>query len=533
MLRLLALRELAIVDQVELEFAEGLTVITGETGAGKSILLDGLDLALGARASRHVVRDGAQAARVAALFWPPAGGEVLLEREISAEGRSLARIDGRPAPQQEVRALGDGLVELLAQGEAATLLRPRRQRELLDRYAGSAEVYAAALRTRAEVQDLMRRRAEAGGDPRQRLRQIDLLSHEVEEIDQARVEAGEFERLERQIDLLSRSEDIIAALGEVHAAVRSEDGGSAEDLVGTAMARLRPLQRYDDEIAEIARLLADAAALLGEVAAAATAASERLEYDPRALRAAEERRARLESLKRKYGESEEEIRRYRDNAAAELDRLASWEEEAKRLGEEIARREAELAAQEEELAALRSRGAAAFQQDVRPELERLALADASLEVRIGRGLDDDAVRFDFAPNPGEPPRPLAQIASGGEASRVLLAIGSVLARDEDATLVLDEVDQGLGGRAARSLAEHLQALARHRQVIAVSHQALVAARADRHIGLTKIVVDGRTLVRAQVLTGDERVMEIARMLSGESGDTARRHAEELLAAGGA
>ena len=529
MLRLLQLRELAIVDAVELEFESGLTVITGETGAGKSILLDGLDLALGARASRHVVRQGAQSAHVAAMFWPPGGDEVLLEREISAEGRSLSRVDGRVAPAQEVRALGDRLVELLAQGEAATLLRPSRQRELLDRFAGSAQTYLDALATRQRVAHLEKLRQEAGGDPRQRARQIDLLRHEVDEIDAARILPGEIEALERQIELLSRSEDILAALGEAHAALRSEDGPSAEDLVGQAMARLRPLQRYDEGLAELGRLLADVSALLGEAAAAATAASERLEYDPQALRRAEERRALIDALRRKYGESEQEIQRYRASASEELERLASWEEEAGRLGEEIAALSSRLAAQRLELLRQRLDGGLRFEEAVRPELERLALAQAELKVSVGDSLDDDAVRFDFAPNPGETPRPLGQIASGGEASRVLLAIGSVLAGDEEATLVLDEVDQGLGGRAARSLALHLKEMSSRRQVIAVSHQAVVAARADCHIGLSKEIADGRTIVRAQILSGDARVAEIARMLSGEGGETALRHARELLA----
>ncbi len=530
MLRLLQLRELAIVDAIELEFEPGLTVITGETGAGKSILLDGLDLALGARASRHVVRQGAGAASVAALFWPPGGGEVLLEREISAEGRSLSRIDGRMAPAQEVRLLGDRLVELLAQGEAATLLRPRRQRELLDRYAGSNEAYEAAMATRQRIQQLSQRRQDAGGDPRQCARQMDLLRHEVEEIAEARVAPGEIAALEQEIELLSRREDILAALRDVHAAVRGEDGGaSVEDLVGQAMARLRPLQRFDAQLQEIGRLLSDVAALLDEAAAATTTASERLEYDPQALHRAEDRRTLIDGLRRKYGESEEEILRYRASAADELERLATWEDEARRLGDEIAALEAELGAQRLELMRMRREGAARFEAAVRPELERLALVQADLRVAVEDSLDDDAVRFDFAPNPGETPRPLGQIASGGEASRVLLAIGSVLARDEDATLVLDEVDQGLGGRAARSLALHLKELSRHRQVIAVSHQAVVAARADRHIGLTKDVVNGRTVVHAQILSGDVRVAEIARMLSGEAGETALRHAKELLA----
>ena len=530
MLKLLQLKDLAIVDEVELEFSDGLTVITGETGTGKSILLDGLDLALGARASRHVVRQGASGARALAVFWPPGGDELVLEREISPEGRSLSRIDGRAAAAADVRRLADGLIELLAQGEAATLLRGRRQRELLDRFAGCAQACADAARLAGRIAALRQELDQTGGDPRQRARQVDLLRHEVEEIDAAHIAPGELAALDRQIDLLASREDVLAALGEVHAAIRPETGPGAEDVLGRALQRLRPFERHDDQIAAVGSLLGDVLALLDEAAASALTVSERLDYDPQALRDAEERRARIESLRRKYGASEEEVLAYREASAKELERLTAWEERAGELAREIAQLEAELGRRREELRQAREAGARRLEDALRPQLEQLALADARVLVHVDDGVDEEGVvRFDFAPNPGEPARPLQQIASGGEASRVLLAVGSLLASDEDATLVLDEVDQGLGGRAARSLSQHLKETSRRRQVIAVSHQAVVAARADRHIGLAKDVIDGRTVVRVEILSGAARVAEIARMLAGEGGDAALRHAEQLLA----
>ncbi|MDA8345846.1 MAG: AAA family ATPase [Thermaerobacter sp.] len=528
MLRLLQLRELAIVDEIELEFAEGLTVITGETGAGKSILLDGLDLALGARASRQIVRQGAESARVVAVFWPPDGGETVLEREVSEGGRSLSRIDGRAASLAEVRATGDGLVELLAQGEAATLLRPQRQRQLLDRFCGAVAVYEQASALSRHIVDLRTQREELGGDPRQRERQVDLLRHQVEEIDAAQVKDGEFDSIEQQIDLLGKQEDILSALSDAHSLLRGDDSQGAEEMLAQAVSRLRPFARLHEEIARLVSVLEEGATLLAESVSTAAGLSDTLEFDPSALRRAEERRALLVALKRKYGDAEAEILAFRAEAAAELERLASWEEEAARIGAEITDAEAQLADLVRALYAQRLDGAKALEQAVAPELERLSLQDAALRVAVQEGLLEDAVRFDFSPNPGEPTRPLAQIASGGEASRVLLAISSVLARDERATLVCDEVDQGLGGRAARSLAEHLRSMAEHRQVIAVSHQAVVAARAHRHIGLRKEVLGGRTIVRAYVLQGEERVREIARMLSGESGELALKHAAQLL-----
>ncbi len=529
MLRLLQLRQLAIVDEIELEFADGLTVITGETGAGKSILLDGLDLALGARASRQIVRQGAESGRAVAVFWPPDGGETVLEREVFESGRSLSRVDGRVASQAEVRALADGLVELLAQGEAATLLRPQRQRQLLDRSCGAEALSAEAAATSRRIAELRAQRDELGGDPRQRARQIDLLRHQLEEIDEAKVQVGEFEAIEQQIDLLGRQEDILAALAEAHGLLRGDGGqGGAEDLLARAVSRLRPFARLHEDIAQLVAVLEEGATLLGEGASSAGRLSDEMEFDPLALRRTEERRAELSALRRKYGEAEAEILAFREEAAAELERLASWEDEAARIGEEIERLETQRTQLVRALYAKRLEGAQALEAAVAPELQRLSLQHAALRVAVQEGLSDDAVRFDFSPNPGEMARPLAQIASGGEASRVLLALGSVLSRDEQATLVCDEVDQGLGGRAARSLAEQLRAIAQHRQVIAVSHQAVVAARAHRHIGLRKEVADGRTIVRARVLEGTERVQEIARMLSGEVGELALRHAAQLL-----
>ncbi len=528
MLRLLQLRELAIVDEIELEFSEGLTVITGETGAGKSILLDGLDLALGARASRQIVRQGAESARVIAVFWPEDGAETLLEREISESGRSLSRIDGRAASLLEIRAAADGLVELLAQGEAATLLRPQRQRQLLDRFCGAEALHQEATALGRHIADLRSRHAELGGDPRQRERQADLLRHQIQEIDAAKVRPGEFAAIEQQIDLLGKQEDILAALSEAHAFLRGDDSTGAEEMLALAISRLRPFGRLHEEIARLLEVLEEGATLLAEGAAAAASLSDTLEFDPGALRRAEERRADLVALRRKYGDLEEQILEFRDEAAAELQRLQSWEGEAEAVAAEISGSEAQLAAKVRALYEQRLSGARSLEAAVAPELVRLSLQGAVLRVAVQEGLGDEAVRFDFSPNPGEPARPLAQIASGGEASRVLLGIGSVLARDERATLVCDEIDQGLGGRAARSLADHLRSMAEHRQVIAVSHQAIVAARAHRHIGLVKEVVDGRTIVRAHVLEGEQRIQEIARMLSGEGGELARRHAAQLL-----
>lgn len=531
MLRRLELRSLAIVDGIDLEFSPGLTVITGETGAGKSILLDGLDLALGARASRHVVRQGAAAALVTARFAGTGAGDVVLSREIAENGRSVSRIDGRTASGAELREVSAGLVELLAQGEAATLLRPERQRELLDRFGGTQELYRELLGLVARRGEISRELLGGGGDERQRARQVELLRHQVEEIGRAAPRGGELAEIDREIDLLSRQEDILQALSEARAWLREDERG-AEDTTGRAAARLRPFARLHREIERIEAVLVEAQGLLAEAVSSIAGLADGLEFDPQALRRAEARRTELMDLRRKYGADEEEILRFSQAAREELSRLEEWEGRAGELAEQLAALDRAIAEGTAELARRRRVGAQALEQAVEPELARLSLAEAALRVVVEEGIAEDAVRFDFAPNPGELPKPLTAIASGGEVSRVLLALGSILARDERSTLVCDEIDQGLGGVAARHLADHLAAVSRHRQVIAVSHQAVVAARAERHIGLTKEVVDGRTVVRAEVLQGEARVREVARMLSGESGELALRHAAELLAQGG-
>lgn len=532
MLSLLQLRALAIVDEIELGFADGLTVITGETGAGKSILLDGLDLALGARASRHVVRQGSPAAFVTAVFRPEGGEELVLSREIAESGRSLSRIGGRIASGTELREASRGLVELLAQGEAATLLRPDRQRELLDRFGGTEDLYRDALSLAQKRSGLQRMLLESGGDERQRARQVELLRHQCQEIERAKVRPGELTEIDQQIDLLARQEDILQALSEARSLVR-EDEHSAEDTLGAAAARLRPFARLHAEIERIGGVLSDAGGLLAEASQSIAALADSLEFDPEALRRTEARRAELMDLRRKYGSDEDEVLAFLAGTRDELARLEQWEERAAEMADEISVLGSEIAQITAQLLERRTESATELEQAAAPELARLGLGDAALRVSVQEGLSEDAIRFDFAPNPGELPKPLTAIASGGEVSRVLLALGSLLARDERSTLVCDEIDQGLGGRAARHLADHLHELSRHRQVLAVSHQALVAARADRHIGLQKEIVDGRTVVRAYVLQGEERIREIARMLSGEGGELALRHAAELLSEGSA
>lgn len=531
MLSLLQLRALAIVDEIELSFSEGLTVITGETGAGKSILLDGLDLALGARASRTIVRQGESAAHVSALFLREGGQDLLLGREIAENGRSVSRVDGRIVSSSELREVSEGLVELLAQGEAATLLRAERQRALLDRFGGTEYLYQEICTLLERRSSLQRVLSDSGGDARQRARQVELLRHQVEEIARAKLRPGEMAEIEQQIDLLARQEDILQALSDVRALLRDGER-SAEETTAQAAMRLRPLARLHAEIERIAAVLAEAEGMLSEAVSSAAALADSLEFDPNALRRVESRREELMDLRRKYGDDEEEVLRFQGRANEELTRLEQWEERAAEMAEEMSRLDAEILRRTKELTGRRRDSAARLQEAAAPELARLGLGDGALSVAVQEGIGEGAVRFDFAPNPGEQAKPLTAIASGGEVSRVLLALGTLLARDERSTLVCDEIDQGLGGRAARHLADHLHEIARHRQVIAVSHQAVVAARAARHIGLRKEVADGRTIVRAQVLEGDERVEEIARMLSGESGGLAREHAAELLAAAG-
>ncbi len=551
MLCQLRIENLAIIDTVEIEFSPGFNVLTGETGAGKSILLDALGLVLGERADPAMVRTGADRLRVNAIFQvspdlheslvelgvEPEEGLLYLAREVQAGGRSTARINGQPVPLTVLKSLGERLVDLHGQHEHQSLLKASSHLEFLDRWLGEpalslrqqvSETVSALSRARAELAEITER-------AREREQMRDLYQFQLNEIRHANPQLGEEEELQTEERRLTHAERLISLANEVYERLMGEE--SAYDRIAQASRSLTEIARIDPSTSAWQETLEGALAQVEEVAYHLRTYAESIEYDPERLEQVIQRLELLKRLKRKYGDTIEAVLAYADEVEEKLDAMEHQSEQREALEAQIAELEARAQSLCAELSALRQQGAKQFAESVQSHLQELAMAQAQFLVSIQpKPMDStgaDAVEFLFSANPGEPPRPLTKIASGGEMSRVMLALKTVLANASPVpTLVFDEIDAGLGGRTAQSVAEKLSQLAKQFQVLCVTHLPQIASRADHHFQIEKQVLDGTTRVQVTPLDEEARVGEIARMLAGEPSETALQHARELLSAKG-
>ncbi len=544
----LSVENLAVVESVRLPLGRGFTVVTGETGAGKSLVVDAVALALGARASADQVRSGTDGARIEAVFdevprdpIDPLDelideGMLIVRREVSRDGRSLARANDRTVTVGSLAGMGARLGEIHGQHEQQRLLLPERQLALLDRFANLDVEHVGELHRgwRASVAAA----AELLTDAHELARRVELLRHQADEIDVAALSPGEDLELESRLRAAQHAEGIALAAAQAVAALRDE--GGAADGLNASVAALESAAAHDDRFAELGDRARSLAAEASELARDAATAGERVELDPASQAAAAERLGLVRDLERKYGESVEAVIAFGRAARAELERLENQEVDRKRLRAEEAARRAALERAAEALTAGRTEAAGELARRVNEELPPLGLpADAFGVDLVGGEIGPsgaDRVMFSFAPNPGEPPRPLVRIASGGEASRLSLALKVVLAAaDETPLLVFDEIDSGVGGRNAAALGERLRDLARYHQVLCVTHMPQIAAYADAHVLVGKRVEAGRTFTIARQLSEPERATELAAMLAGEgAGEEAQAAAQALLrsAAGG-
>jgi DNA repair protein RecN (Recombination protein N) len=527
MLHELAVTDLGVIERLSLVLGPGMTALTGETGAGKTLLVTAIDLLVGGRADPVLVRPGAEEARVEGRF-VHGGEEVVLCRVVPRTGRSRAYVDGRLATVAQLAEAGTALVDLHGQHAHQSLLAPATQRAALDRFAGSD--LGPLAEARAEVAGIDRALAALGGDSRARARELDLLRFQVGELDAAELDDPDEEAaLERLQDVL---DDAQAHRGAAAGAVEALHGdGGVEELLGVAAHALSERAPFADHHDRLRGLAAEVA----ELATDLRAAGEAIPDDPERLEEIRRRRALLRDLRRKYGESLADVLAFAAEARARLAELEGHDERAaaleRRRGGAIAARDAAAA----ELARVRRAGAPALAAAVEAHLRELALPKARLVVEVGEDDPGDDVRFLLAANPGEPPLPLSKVASGGELARTMLALRLVLTLAPP-TLVFDEVDAGIGGEAALAVGRSLGALARDaaadgdRQVLVVTHLAQVAAHADAHVVVAKGEEGGRTVARATPVEGAARVAELSRMLSGlpDSG-SGREHAAELLA----
>ncbi|MFI1096521.1 DNA repair protein RecN [Streptomyces sp. NPDC020917] len=571
------IRSLGVIEDAVVELSPGFTAVTGETGAGKTMVVTSLGLLLGGRADPALVRIGAKQAVVegritldtggrAAVRAEEAGAELddgalLISRTVSAEGRSRAHVGGRGVPVGLLGELADDLVAVHGQTDQQGLLRPARQREALDRYAGDAVAvplakYAGAYRRLREVATELE---ELTTRARERAQEADLLRFGIEEISAAEPQPGEDAELAAEAERLGHAEALASAATLAHAALAGNpedpEGVDAGTLVAGAQRALDAVAAHDPVLSALAGRLGEVGILLGDVAGELAGYADNLDADPLRLAAVEERRAVLAHLVRKYGADGQDAAAVLEWGRQGATRLAELDGDDDRIGELAAEHEAlraELSGLAQELSDARGEAADRFAAAVTAELAELAMPHARVGVALhqteaadpeqgievgGRAVaygpnGADEVELQLAPHPGAPPRPIAKGASGGELSRVMLAVEVVFAgSDPVPTYLFDEVDAGVGGKAAVEVGRRLARLARTAQVVVVTHLPQVAAFADRQLLVEKTNDGSVTRSGVRVLEGEERVRELSRMLAGlEDSELGRAHAEELLAA---
>jgi DNA repair protein RecN (Recombination protein N) len=527
MLHELHVRDLGIVDDATILVGEGLTAITGETGAGKTLLVEALDLLLGGRADTMLVRDGADEARVEGRFTDADGNEVVLARVVPSEGRSRAYVDGRLATVGELSEVGARFVDLHGQHDHQSLLSPAVQRDALDRFAGpdALEPLAALRAARAELRALGIELDALGGDARARAREVDLVRFQITEIDDAHLDdTSEDVALEAEEALLGDAAAHRVALTEAFEAIE----GGALDAVGSAVAALN----HRAPFAVLHDRLRAAQAELADLERELRLAVETVADDPVRLDEVRARRRLLRELTRKYGDTLTDVVAFAGAARARLAELEGFEVRAAEL--DAARSDAAARADVSArlLSAARRDAAPELAVEVGAHLGELAMPSSRLEVLVEPGTagDDgsDDVTYLLAANPGEPARPLARAASGGELARAMLALRLVLT-EAPPTLVFDEVDAGIGGEAGTAVGRLLADLGERHQVLCVTHLAQVAAHADAQIVVEKHEEEGRTVATVTPVAGEARVAELSRMLAGIVDSAhARSHAAELL-----
>lgn len=518
----LHVRQLGVIDELALSFGPGMTALTGETGAGKTLVVEALELVLGGRADGMLVRPGAEEAWVEARFADDSD-ERILARAVPATGRSRAYVDGRMAPAAALAESGASLVDLHGQHAHQSLLGGAVQRTALDRFGGvDLEPLANARGALRAVEHAL---AALGGDARARARELDLLGYQVAELDDARLDdPDEDDGLAREEEALA---DATAHRDAAAAASHALTGeGGAEEAIAAAVAALAGRAPF----ADLEARLRAAAAEVAEAASDLRVAGEALQDDPERLAAVRARRQLLGDLRRKYGASLADVIAFRDEVRERLTELEGYEARAAALERDRERRRRKVTAAEAVVGAARRAAAPRLALEIEARLQVLAMPRARFEVHVGDVDPGDEVTFLLSANPGEPALPLAKVASGGELARTMLAARLVLIAGPG-TLVFDEVDAGVGGEAAVAVGRALADLAAAHQVLVVTHLPQVAAFADQQIAVIKVEEAGRTVTRARILDDAGRVVELSRMLSGQPDSaTARGHAEELLAA---
>jgi len=553
MLNHLLVKNFALVEDLAVDFSDNFNVLTGETGAGKSIIIDALAILLGGRAQSEFIRTGTDKAIIEGVFYLPEAHYIwdslrdleiehedsmlVLSREISLNGRNVCRINGRSFTLGQYQQIGLAIVDIHGQHDHQLLLQGDKHLYLLDKFGGQEhqllmqdvkDKYGGYLHIKRELEELK-------ASEKERLQKIDYLGFQRDEIKQAQIRSGEFEELSQEVKLLANAGKINE---NIHCAYEQlfggEKGVSAYDLLSKALSKLQELKDFTPSLQEIYIQLEPALYLIEETASQIRDFKDELDYSPERLEECENRLYCLKSLCKKYGPTIADVLLHMQKAETELkkwlsssERLAELEVKVKQHYEEYRQSATELSAQRKKIAAI-------IQKKVVTELVELAMPNVQFEVKFfpcessKQGIEQ--VEFYISPNPGEPLLPLTKIASGGELSRIILALKIILAEiDEIGTLVFDEIDAGIGGKTAQKVAEKLERISKSQQVICVTHSPLVAAIADRHLLLEKVLEDGRTRTIIQQLNETERIEELARMLGGDNpSEELKKHAGKII-----
>lgn len=562
----LTVKNMAVIKSVTISFGKGLNVLTGETGAGKSILVDAIGLLLGARSSADYVRFGSQKAEIEAIFQVNGrhpvmnvmnqlgidaedDGTIIVRREISLHGKSICRINGQAVTLSMLKEIGPWLIQLHGQHEHQSLLDSDRHINWLDTYgekqinetkAEYQSLYREYQQVKSELEHLLRNEREAA-------HRLDLLQFQLQEIVDAKLQPGEDEELAKERRRLANSEKLFQSIESVYQSVFGEQKGL--DWLGHALAHLETAAAYDENLNEPLQTIQSSYIQLEEAARSLRAYREGIEFEPERLIEIESRLDEITRLKRKYGKNVNEILEYAAEIEDELDLLQNKDNRQKKLEKRLSEISVDLALEAAELSKIRQQVALELQEAIEKELRELNMQRARFEIALKQKKDEhgievngqrvkvlstgiDEVEFLISPNPGEPLRPVAKIASGGELSRIMLAIKTILAHTERIdTLIFDEVDTGVSGRAAHSIAEKLVKVSQSSgvQVLCITHLPQVACMADSHYLISKSAADTETVTSVELLDRKGRVVELSRMLGGaELTEVTMRHAEEMI-----
>lgn len=551
MLRTLSIENIAVIEKAKIDFDGGLNVLTGETGAGKSIVVDSINAVLGERTSKELVRTGSDFAFVSAFFeninatvcgeleklgyTPEDDGSLLITRRISKDGRSSCRINGMPATVSVLHTLGKALVNIHGQHDSQSLLDPEQHYKFIDMLSGDSSAlsdYKAAfsrfLSVRRELKALT-----AAADSADK--NTELLEYQIKELEEADIKIGEAQALNARKKVMDSAEEAAKAYSSALEAVNGDDENpGAESLLQSALESVVRFSELSSEIKKAAALLENAVDEIADAKSVIGGELSVLDFDPREREEIEERLDELFRLGKKYGDGEEKMLAYLDNAKRKLNSIVNNEEELEKLNDEYDKAYADVLAAAEKLTALRKKTAQKFAEDVKNQLAYLDMPKINFTVDFKKGIMSsaglDKIEFLISANPGEEPKPLVKIASGGELSRIMLGIKSILAYNDTVdTLIFDEIDTGVSGRASQKIGLKLKEVSKNTQVICVTHSAQIASNADSHFLISKDISGDRTFTSVTLLNRSQRRNELARIMGGlEITDAMLNSAEELL-----